>query len=47
MRRSRSSQARLLRQMMYQRIMLACPWWPAGPVPSNAKQRKAVYRAAC
>jgi hypothetical protein len=41
-RRSRSSQAWLLRQMMYRRIMLACSWRLVWPVPSSAKYRSAV-----
>jgi hypothetical protein len=46
MRRSRSSQAWLLRQMMYRRIMLACSLWLAWSVPSRAKYRSAVNWAS-
>ena len=46
MRRSRSSQAWLFRQMMYRRIMLACSLWLAWSVPSSAKYRSAVNCAS-
>ena len=42
MRRSRSSQAWLLRQMMYRRIMLACSLWLGWSVPSSVEYRDAV-----
>jgi hypothetical protein len=46
MRRSRSSQAWALRQMMYRRIMLACSLWLAWSVPSSVKYRSAVNCAS-
>jgi hypothetical protein len=32
--------------MMYRRIMLACSWWLAWPVPSSANYCKAVNCAS-
>jgi hypothetical protein len=34
-------EAWLSRQMLSRRIMLACSWWLAWPVPSSAKYRSA------
>jgi hypothetical protein len=46
MRRSRSSQAWLFRQMMYRRIMVARSVRLAWPVPSSVKYRNAVNCAS-
>jgi hypothetical protein len=46
MRRSLSSWAWLLRQMMYRRIMLACSVWLPWSVPSSVKYRNAVNCAS-
>jgi hypothetical protein len=43
---SRWSQAWLLRQMIYRRVMLACSLRVGWPVPSSAKYRRAVNCAS-